>query len=178
MTALSPPRRPIVTVMVGLPGAGKTRLARLELARRARMGQRGTLLRWSSDDQRRSMLGGPALSTDPAVAASAQETESTILLARDAWVESAIQRGWDTIVDDLNLDQGSLARLLKLVQRVGGHYQIADFTSTPLQICIARDAGRDDGQRVGRDRIEELHEQYLAPHQGQLPLLVRIKEAS
>jgi tRNA uridine 5-carbamoylmethylation protein Kti12 len=160
--------------MVGLPGSGKTRMARAELQRRERQGRRGTLVRWSSDDQRRSMLDGPPGSMEP----SPSDTESTILLARDAWLVTAIRNGLDVIVDDLNLDQNELARLIWLIQEAGGQYRIADFTGTPLRTCVSRDAGRSEREHVGSDRLHDLYERYLAPHRGRIPLLVRIKEAS
>ncbi|MEO3856132.1 AAA family ATPase [Acrocarpospora sp. B8E8] len=138
----------------GLPGSGKTYWA----------------TRWVAEDQaararvNRDSLRG--MVHDGAWVAGV--TEHRIIAVRDAAILALLRKGVDVVSDDTNLPQRTARDLAKLAKRVGGTFEIADFTGTPLDTCIERDAKRD--RTVGEDVIRSMHGRFLKGRTLPLPL--------
>jgi predicted kinase len=86
-------------------------------------------------------------------------TEGRLLAARDAAVLALLRRGVDVVCDDTNLPSYAVRSLAKLAQQAGAELEVHDFTDTPLETCIARDARRD--RTVGEDVIRDLHNRFV-----------------
>jgi len=61
-----------------------------------------------------------------------------------------------------------LRRVLTVAQWPWATWRVADFVDVPLETCIARDAMRDEADRVGREVIVDMHERHIAPFGGRL----------
>jgi predicted kinase len=95
-------------------------------------------------------------------------TEGRLLAARDATVLALLRRGVNVVCDDTNLPSYSVRLLAKLAQQAGAEFEVHDFTDTPLETCIARDAARD--RTVGEDVIRDLHTRFIRGKTYPLPL--------
>lgn len=95
-------------------------------------------------------------------------TEGRLLTARDAAVLALLRRGTDVVCDDTNLPSYSVRSLAKLAQQAGADFEVHDFTDTPLETCIARDAARD--RVVGEDVIRDLHARFIRGKAYPLPM--------
>lgn len=86
-----------------------------------------------------------------------------------AWEAEVLQHlaaGRDVVADRTNLDGRAAARLRYLAP--GARFVVHDLTGVPLDVCIARDAGRPVGERVGEAGIRALWMRWLA---GRGPVL-------
>lgn len=88
-----------------------------------------------------------------------KQSENQVVKARDALVVAFLRSGVDVIVDDTNLAPWHIERLGTIAARHGATVHVEDFTHVDLETCIERDAHRSSP--VGRDVIEEMHQQYL-----------------
>ena len=141
----------------GLPGSGKTTWTRQQLA----AAPPGTLMRVNRDDLRRMMLPVDYRRPVP-------EIEQRVSLIVDLIVTGLFNCGISVIVDDTNLHPEHLRQVLTVAQWPWATWRVADFVDVPLETCIARDAMRDEADRVGREVIVDMHEQHIAPFGGQL----------
>lgn len=145
-----------LVVTRGLPGCGKSRMARLwvaeDAARRARVNR----------DDVRAMLHGGRLGT------SVQERQVTVVC--HGAVLDLLRQDISVVVDDTNLVDEHLAALWDIAVRVGAAFRVVDMTSVPLEVCVRRDAWRSGSERVGRHVIEEMHRRHLAGRRRPLPL--------
>lgn len=131
-----------LTITRGLPGSGKTRLA---LATGAALAGR--------DRFRVALHGGYT---------GLPAHEAQVTVAQLAVIYALLHRGDDVAVDDCNLRAEHLAPLVRLGRECGAEVVIVDLTDVPLEVCIERDAQRTGTDRVGEQRIREMHAAWLA----------------
>ena len=139
---------PTLIVTRGLPGSGKTTWARERLAddmlRAARVNR---------DDLRRSLHGGRM---------GEGWAERQVTLVQRAAIGELLRAGVDVICDDTNLAARVVRDFASLARDCDADFVVQDFTDVPLEVCIERDAARDESARVGADVITGMWERYLA----------------
>ncbi len=140
-----------LTITRGLPGSGKTTWAR----------QQAGAVRVNRDDLRQMMHGGLL---------GLGWAEVQVTLAQRAQVDALLRAGVSVICDDTNLRAKVVRELAELGLTCGADVVIRDFTDVPLEVCIARDATRDEGARVGEDAIRGMWQRYLAGRSLPLPV--------
>ena len=145
----------ILIITRGLPGSGKTTHARAWVA-----GDREHRARVNRDDIRSMIDEGEFVKG---------VTEPCILAARDALILGLLSKGLDVICDDTNLPQRTSRDLFRLAKRARAAFAVYDYTDVPLDLCIARDARRDDKQPVGEAVIRDMHMRYLNGKDFPLP---------
>jgi len=96
-----------------------------------------------------------------------QETESVVVMMRDAMLRAAMKAKKPLVVsDDTNLDGHVVKHLAKIGEFFGYEVVVRDF-DLPLKECIARDALREGSEKVGEDVIRGMHKKYFKG--GQFP---------
>lgn len=129
----------------GLPGAGKTTMAR-EWVSQDMDGR----VRVNRDDLR-GMLHAMLFTPDV--------TEQAMTAARDGMIREMLAHGISVIVDDTNLPRAAMDRLHQLARECGAKFTVLDLTHIPVETCITQDAERD--RPVGERKIRDLHEKYV-----------------
>jgi len=147
---------PTLTITRGLPGSGKTTWARHEIATTA-----PRAVRVNRDDLRRALHGGLI---------GANWAERQVTIAQKAAVESMLRAGVDVFCDDTFLKARVVREFAELAAACGAAFEVRDFTSVPLDVCLERDAGRPDDERVGEEVIRGMWSRYLAGKPTPLPL--------
>lgn len=152
--APTPPRTPYVHVMTGLPGSGKTTLARDLLA------QAGGRMRRVCLDDLRAMA-------DPVDAAgrplwSAAHEQATVAM-QDACIREAVLAGYDVLVDNTHLTPRATEHLKAAIGRCGW-FVVHSLLHVPIDECIARDAERP--RPVGEDVIHRLADGHVIARGG------------
>lgn len=131
-----------IHMLKGLPASGKTTMA-LEMVKEEKV------KRISKDDLRAMLHGGKY----------SPETEAFVLDVRNAIVKLAIQKGFDVVIDDTNLNPVHQEQLSFLADYVGALFHIIEM-DTSLEECIRRDEQR--AKPVGEDVIRNMYEKYMA----------------
>lgn len=144
------PARLVITV--GLPGSGKTTRARAWVA-----ASPSTRKRVNRDDLTRMMIGGWCFTP---------QHQAALSLLQHTAVRALLLSGFAVVCDDTNLRPQYRQPLEAIAAECGVPLEVWDLTSTPLSVCIARDAerGRRGGHQVGPDVIRDMHAEYLAGH--------------
>ncbi|MEV0459067.1 AAA family ATPase [Catellatospora methionotrophica] len=141
---------PTLTITRGLPGSGKTTWAKEQAG-----------VRVNRDDLRRMLHGGNL---------GEGWAERQVTVAQRAQVEALLKAGADVICDDTNLRARVVRELADLAIDCGAAVALRDFTDVPLAVCLERDAARPEGERVGAEVIERMHERYLTGRREALVL--------
>lgn len=131
----------------GLPASGKSTWARSQSG----------FKRINKDDLRMMMDNGKW----------SKANEQFILLMRDTMIISALEHGFNVIVDDTNLHPKHFTRMMEIADCVKKEFvknvdvEIRDFTDVPIETCIKRDLARPNS--VGEKTIKQMYKQFLAP---------------
>ncbi|WP_327378093.1 AAA family ATPase [Streptomyces sp. NBC_01216] len=144
---------PDVHVMTGLPASGKTTAAR-ELQAESE----GRMRRVNLDDLRR-MLDVPT----PEHGRS-RAHERTVLDIQDAAVRSAVEGGFDVVVDNTHLTPHIPRRLMAAVTGLDAGFVVHDFTDVAVEECVRRDALRE--RPVGEEIIRILADAHEKATRG------------
>lgn len=123
-----------VTVMTGLPGSGKTTIAR----------QCG--MRFSLDDLR-AMMGTGRENWS-------REREDVAIQAMIAGAKAAILAGFDICLDNTHLHPRLPRMYRKEFGPLGVEFAVIDLTNIPIEECITRDVERPEP--VGEDVIRKM----------------------
>lgn len=138
---------PSLLVLQGIPGSGKTTYAEKYIRENTntirvnRDAIRHMLSFWKKGNKSASKWDNEKLVTDIQFNA----------------IDSALRRGHDVISDDTNLNPKTLRRLQEVADRHSAPLKVM-MMSTPLDICIERDANREDP--VGETVIREMAGRY------------------
>lgn len=137
----------------GLPGSGKSTLTKQEV-----MADYNGVVRVNRDDIRK-MLHESVW--------NGQETESVVVMMRDAMLRAAMKARKPVVVsDDTNLDPKVVKHLAKIAEFFGYAVEVRDF-DTPLKICLERDAQRQGVAKVGEQVIVGMYKKFFK--QGKFP---------
>lgn len=133
-----------VIIMKGLPGSGKTTVAKA-----LQIDSPNEYKRVNKDDLRMMLDDGR----------HTKGNENFVLEVRDFIIKRSLELGYKVIVDDTNLHEKHLARIKALVD---GEADVeVKFIDTPLRDCISRDALRP--KPVGKKVIVDMYNQFLKP---------------
>jgi predicted kinase len=134
-------------ITVGLPGSGKSHRAKKWVAkdptRRTRVNR---------DDCRRMMHGGY-------LGTGAQEKQVTI--GGHAMIQALLRNGVSVVVDDTNLMPAYVDGFRQLAQGCGADFEVWDMTDVDIDVCVARDRVRPEGELVGEAKIRDMWERHL-----------------
>lgn len=140
----------VLVITRGLPASGKTTWAQAWVAEGS-----GRRVRVNRDDLRHMLFG--------AYWGLTYAQEETVTTAQHAAVRAALLSGESVVVDDTNLRAKHARALLDIAVDADADWFVQDFTSVPLDVCIARDASRAAGgvRNVGVEVIRRMHAKYL-----------------
>lgn len=141
-------RVPVLHLPRGLPGSGKSTLAGCLAVQGAAHVELDVL--------RRRVWPGCPRSWDPYTGEGLR-----VQTAFEAEVVRLLPAGRDVVADRTHLDPRSAWRLRALAPWASA--VVHDLTGVPLEVCLARDARRPVGERVGEAAIRELYERWLCP---------------
>jgi predicted kinase len=130
-----------VHMLKGLPGSGKTTMA-LEMVKEDHVE------RVNKDDIRNMLHAGQYT----------PELEQMVIDARNAIIKIALDRGYDVVVDDTNLNPIHQEAIEDLARAYGAKFDIIEL-DTSVDECIRRDKGRENP--VGEDVIRGMAKKYL-----------------
>ena len=138
-----------VLILSGLPASGKSTRAR-ELV------DKGNWKRVNKD-LIRLMLDNSKWS---------RNNEKFVLALRDHIIVSALKAGSNVVVDDTNFGKHP-QHIKELVKDIPNVIVEEEFINTPLEVCISRDANRDES--VGKKVIMDMYNKYLRKEQELVP---------
>lgn len=142
--------RPVVYVLGGLPGSGKTTLAKQmieESFKRNRL-----MVRFNYQEMRRSLYGMNAINYNDRLH---PDREQIIQSSVDGGIECAIDNGFDVIIDNVNIQYGSFYRhLLKLNRQT--IKVIICRSSARAEVCIINNNKRPPEERVPEAYIHRM----------------------
>lgn len=132
-----------VHLTVGLPGSGKSTFAKQLVSENS-----GKLVRVNMDEIRTMLSNG----------VYSPELENAALKVQDHSILSAVNAGYDVIVDNTNLHPRMANRIRTILHTYDVNYVVHSFLDVPVEECVRRDAERTKrGERsVGRDVIEKM----------------------
>lgn len=140
-------RRPTLIATRGLPGSGKTPAAlawvRADETWRARI----------SRSQLREMSHGGHLGT------GAQE--AIVSGMEFSAIRTALANGTSVVVDDTNLDNSTINKWAEIAAEMAADFEVWDFRDVDVEVCVARDAQRDQADQVGEARIRQMYEEHI-----------------
>lgn len=138
---------PELIITRGLPGSGKTTIAREWVAEDPL-----NRTRVNRDDLRWNMFGAYSGLNHP--------QEKTITVAQHAAVRALLATGQSVIVDDTHLRLKFARQYADIAHEAGVFFYVWDL-ETDVDLCVKRDAVRD--RVVGEEVIRQLHQKFRAP---------------
>jgi predicted kinase len=138
-------------VMVGLPGSGKTKMAREIVS----TNPPGDFVALSRDDIRDMLHDEHSFS---------QVTEEQVNMVQHTMAEKFLKRGVSVVIHDLNLRMKYRKTWAEIAARAGAEYEQVDLTGVPLDVCVARAANRQ--RFVPESVISELHSKFIKDLKG------------
>lgn len=142
----------------GLPGAGKTYVARDWVA-----ADSTKRVRVNRDDLRRMMDEVKSTWARPGA-------EGIAIAVRNAAIVTALKMGKDVINDDTNLPSRTVRDLRRLAKLNGAEFEIIDLTDVSLELCLVRNSLRDWDTCVPEAWIREQHEKFIKGRGHPLPV--------
>lgn len=136
-------QKPHLLMLQGLPGSGKTTMARSLVDTRQ-------AVRVNKDDLRAMLHNG----------IHSKSSEKEVLALRDKIVVDTLSRGRTIIVDDTNFAPYHEITLREIAKNMGVPF-VKHFIDTPLEDCLIRNKQRD--KPVPESVITDMYEKYLAP---------------
>lgn len=127
--------KPVVRVLTGLPGSGKSTVAKQLPGLRVNLDDLRVMMGWTSP------------------ASWSKDKEAVAIETMMSMIEAAVEGGNDVVVDNTHLT----ARLPGIMRRrVGGRasFQVLSLLDTPIEECIRRDSERD--KPVGESAIRKM----------------------
>jgi predicted kinase len=132
-----------VILMKGLPGSGKSTVAKKIIAENPE-----TYKRINRDDLRAMFDNGTTTNSN----------EKFVKKVRDVLILKALEEGKSLVIDDTNLSETNLRRIMQLVNEYNKKYnenvvvEVQEL-DTSIEVCIARDALREKpvGEKVIRN---------------------------
>ena len=140
-----------VSITVGLPGSGKTHVAKLMHADNP-----DDVLLVSRDGLRAELFNGEGILSP--------YEENYITKVQKGIVKDALRVGKHVIIHDMNLRERYRNQWAKIAYNQGAEFEIIDLTSVDLAVCIARDICRE--RHVGPEVIRDLHKRFIVPLNG------------
>lgn len=136
-------QRPHLLMLQGLPGSGKTTMARSLVDTRQ-------AVRVNKDDLREMLHNG----------IHSKSSEKEVLALRDKIVVDTLSRNKTIIVDDTNFAPYHEIILREIAKNMGVPF-VKHFVDTPLEDCLIRNKQRE--KPVPESVITDMYEKYLAP---------------
>lgn len=134
-------------LMVGLPGSGKTTLAR-QWAR----GEPNRIVTVSRDDIRQTIFNQYGIVKDH---------ESLISSIEEDQVTRLLKAGLSVVVHDMNLRPKYRKRWFELCQKVGATFSLEDLTFVELEECLRQNQDRDLDQVVPEQIIIDNYNKFV-----------------
>lgn len=114
-------------------------------------------IRWNNDDFRR-MMGKYWVS----------QREGMVTAMREAFLKAAMLRGYDIVVDNMNLYPKEEAYFRTIIDDFNNlsmmdhtyELEFKDFLDITPEECIERDSKREGSNRIGRDVIMKTYNRY------------------
>lgn len=128
-------------ITLGIPGSGKSTWAKQEA-----MNNPKTIIRVCRDDIR-NMLGTYWV----------PDRENVVTMIENSCVDVGLHKGYTVIIDATNFS--SLNKWKQLAKDLKIDFEIKDFTTVPLNVCIERDQQRE--KPVGKIVIEQMYNKHI-----------------
>ena len=104
-----------------------------------------------------------------------RNNEKFVLALRDHIILTSLQDGYNVVVDDTNMGGIHQKHIKELVKDLQNVVVEEEFINTPLEVCISRDAARDEP--VGKKVIMDMYNKYLRKEQELIPYEEGLPEA-
>lgn len=147
--------KPVVIIYRGLPGSGKT-----TQARHFQDAWGGTLV--GRDHLRDLLFGKPGQRLSSADEKRVTETQEQL-------IRTSLRAGEDVLVDDMNLRNRYVRRLMEIAEQEGARYEIIDLTDVDIDVCHHRNHQRPAERQVPSEVIEDLYARFIKGRTYPLP---------
>lgn len=129
-----------MVIMKGLPASGKSTVAQ------GKMLAEGNLVRINKDLLRKMLHFNKFTGKNEGLTRDASRALAKMYLAADT----------NVIIDDTNLNAGTMQSWLDLAKECKAKVEIVDLTEIPVEECVLRDNGRNDDTHVGGTVIKNM----------------------
>jgi predicted kinase len=133
-----------VVIMQGLPGSGKSTIAR-------RLVTEEGFVRVGRDDLRHMLADYHAF----------PKHEPLVTLIASAAIEGALRLGYSVVMDACHLTRAQVVQVTKIARRGNIEAEVL-LVDTPLAECLRRNAAREGDDRVPDSVIRAMHKEWKA----------------